>query len=354
MKFIHTSDIHLDSPLTARLGPTKTKQRKRELIDSFRGMVREAEEMGAGAIIIAGDLFDNDKTGIRTIDTVIGIIEGAADLTFFYLSGNHEKDRILSSGISLPSNLKIFGENWTYFEIAGITVAGRSRTSCGMFDSLELDPQKRNVVVLHGELRDKSDENGKIGIKEFCNLPIDYLALGHYHTYNEVVTDSGCYAVYSGTPEGRGFDETGDKGYVIVDVTDRGVFHRFQRRAKRRLHIIEVDITGANRDIDIENRIAKKLSQIPFCDMVRVCLTGEHEPESNRNTEALELRFASDYYYLEVKDLSKLRINADDYKNDLSLKGEFIRLVLSKSELSESEKNEIIECGIRALAKEEI
>ena len=346
--------MHLDSPLTARLGSAKTKERKRELIDGFKNMIREAVEIGAGAIIIAGDLFDSDKTGLRTIDTIVGAIERAAQITFFYLSGNHEKNILLSSGISLPKNLKIFEEGWTYFDINGISVVGRSETSPTMFSTLKLDPNRRNIVVLHGELRDKSDENGKIGIKELSDLPIDYLALGHYHSYSETITDSGCYAVYCGTPEGRGFDETGDKGYVILDVNDKGVFHRFQRRAKRRLHIIEVDITGTKREVEIENRVSEKLSSIPFCDMVRVCLTGEHELGLSPNTEMLELRFASDYYYFEIKDITKLRICVEDYKNDLSLKGEFIRLVLSKDELTDEEKSAIIECGIRALAKEEI
>ena len=53
-----------------------------------------------------------------------------------------------------------------------------------------------------------------------------------------------------------------------------------------------------------------------------------------------------------MKDESRLRINADDYKNDKSFKGEFIRLVLSKDELSDEEKDAIIECGIRALTSE--
>ena len=43
-------------------------------------------------------------------------------------------------------------------------------------------------------------------------------------------------------------------------------------------------------------------------------------------------------------------VSSDDYKNDKSLKGEFIRLVLSKDELGDDEKAAIIECGIRALA----
>ena len=65
-------------------------------------------------------------------------------------------------------------------------------------------------------------------------------------------------------------------------------------------------------------------------------------------------RFENSYYYFEAKDASKLRISADDYKNDKSLKGEFIRLVFAKDNISDEDKAAIIECGIRALAGETI
>ena len=45
---------------------------------------------------------------------------------------------------------------------------------------------------------------------------------------------------------------------------------------------------------------------------------------------------------------------SQDYKNDKSLKGEFIRLVLSKEDLTQKQKEAIIECGLRALAGETI
>ena len=108
MKLIHTSDLHLDSPLTARLSPADARERRRELVASFRRMIDEAESVGAVGIIIAGDLFDNDRVGIKNLEAVMGIIENARRLVFFYLTGNHEKNRLLSSGVRIPENLKLF------------------------------------------------------------------------------------------------------------------------------------------------------------------------------------------------------------------------------------------------------
>ena len=47
------------------------------------------------------------------------------------------------------------------------------------------------------------------------------------------------------------------------------------------------------------------------------------------------------------------RIDPEDYKNDISLKGEFIRLVLA-SDTSEEEKATMIRTGLQALTGEEI
>ena len=48
-----------------------------------------------------------------------------------------------------------------------------------------------------------------------------------------------------------------------------------------------------------------------------------------------------------------MKIDPNDYKNDISLKGEFIRLVLNSNE-NEEDKASIIRAGIQALSGEEI
>ncbi|MBO7303619.1 MAG: DNA repair exonuclease [Clostridia bacterium] len=353
MKLIHTSDLHLDSPLTARLTPSEAKMRRRELIESFRRMLEEAVRIGADGVIIAGDLFDNQRVGIRVMDSILGIIEKSG-ISVFYLAGNHEKSRLTSSGVSIPDNLKIFGEDWTYFEIGDVKLAGRTTVMKNMFNSLSLSEGDKNIVVLHGMLADHSGFPDKIGIDGVENHPIDYLALGHYHTYSETKIGERTRAVYCGTPEGRGFDEVGDKGYVIIDTDATPMTAKFAKRCQRTLHAIPVDISGAKRSIDIEDRVALAISALKSDDLVRVLLVGEHNPDSTRDVEALKERFRSYFFYFEVKDESKLKISAQDYKNDKSLKGEFIRLVMAKEGLDEAERDAIIECGIKAMAGEMI
>ncbi len=354
MKIIHTSDIHIDSPLTTRLPADKVRERRRELLSNFGRLVLQARAEGAEAVIIAGDLFDGKKVLKKALDTALDIIEGASDITFLYLNGNHEEDAVSSSGKKLPENLKIFGKEWTYFSLDGVTVAGRSEICEGMFDSLSLPSGTKNIVVLHGELRDVTSSPDVIGIKDAAGRGIDYMALGHYHSYSRAAIDERGVAVYSGTPEGRGFDEAGDKGFVILNINEKNVESGFKSFAKRRLNIVPVDIGGTIRFSDINQRTRRAVASIPDGDLVRVELCGKYSPDLWKDTEALHREFGEKFYYFEVKDSSKIAINPEDYKYDKSLKGEFIRAVSADDTLDEETKDKIIQCGINALMGEDL
>lgn len=354
MKILHTSDIHLDSALTSRLPTEKIRERRKELLSGFGRLVEEAKLYGAEAIIIAGDLFDSYKVSRKALDTAISIIDGAPNITFFYLQGNHEGDALLLSGRELPSNLKTFGKDWTYYSIGDVNFVGRNEIMEGMFNSLSLPEDKKNIVILHGELRDKSAAPESIGLREAVGKNIDYMALGHYHSYQTEPIDERGGAVYCGTPEGRGFDETGDKGYVLLTTDSQRVLHSFRSFAKRRLHIIPLPLDGAVKTVEIGERAERALSGIGRADIVRLELCGRYHPNLWKDLEALRRDFSYRFYHFEIKDSSKVAINPEDYKHDMSLKGEFIRTVSADESLDQATKEKIIACGINALMGEEL
>lgn len=353
MKIFHTSDLHLESALTTRLSSDKVRERKRELLSSFRRSVELAEAEGAEVYVIAGDLFDTEKATSRTLDDVIYTVSSHPNITFFYLFGNHEGELILKKKSELPENLKLFDSEWTYYEISGVCFIGRTECSENMFDSITLDEKKTNIVILHGELLDHSGADS-IGKKEIESLPIDYLALGHYHTYSAVKIGKRTTAVYSGTPEGRGFDEAGEKGGVLIETDGGEISHRFIPTAKRTLHIIELDLSEATCAAEIEDLVADATAKIPSADIVRALLIGKRDILLRIDTAHLSEIFKRRFYYFEAKDNTRAKICAEDFKNDHSLKGEFIRCVINNEKLSESEREKVIIAGISALLGEEI
>lgn len=352
MKILHTSDIHIDSPMTARLPSSKVRERRRELLSNFSELVAKGIALGAGALIIAGDLFDSENVTKKARDTVLDTISANPKITFFYLKGNHEGDALTNSS-NLPENLLVFGDEWTYFQADRLTVAGRGICSPDMFEGLNLPEDTKNIVVLHGELRDKSMSPDVIGLADAAGHNIDYMALGHYHKYSVLPIDKRGVAVYSGTPEGRGFDEVGERGFVMID-TESGLTHEFIPFARRTLREIMLPLDEITQPSQIAEKAEKLLSSIPSSDLVRLVLSGEYIPELWRDTDALLRRFGDRFYHFEVKDSSKIKIDPENYKNDKSFKGEFIRLVDADKSLDDEKKASIIACGLYALMGESI
>ena len=75
---------------------------------------------------------------------------------------------------------------------------------------------------MHGQESDTDakDKAEIINLKQLKNKNIDYLALGHIHTYKQSKLDNRGTYCYSGCLEGRGFDECGEKGFVLLNIED--------------------------------------------------------------------------------------------------------------------------------------
>ena len=116
---------------------------------------------------------------------------------------------------------------------------------------------------------------------------------------------------------------------------------------------IDVDITECDSWSEIRKNIALKLQDISQTDMISIRLIGSYDLDLIKQSDMLEASLNQQYFFARVVDESRLRINPMDYENDISLKGEFIRNVIS-SGLPDEDKYKIIEYGIKALMKEEV
>ena len=93
------------------------------------------------------------------------------------------------------------------------------------------------------------------------------------------------------------------------------------------------------------------MRDIPQKDMVQIRLTGRVEPEVEPDPAWIRKWLEDSCYFLKVRDETSLLIRPEDYRYDVSLKGEFVRLVLA-SELAEDEKEAVLRKGICALTGE--
>ena len=221
-----------------------------------------------------------------------------------------------------------------------------------LYEQLPKQNNVINIVMLHGQTSTVSGVDN-VNLTLLKNKNIQYLALGHIHKYSWGQLDGDGIYCYPGCLEGRGFDECGKKGFVVLDTDARKIEPNFIPFSSRELHNIEIDITGCLNNTEIYNAMKKETRNIPKDDMVEFVLTGSQDISTDISIKYLYRLADSDFFFVKIKDNTKVEIDPKEYENDISLKGEFIRLVMA-SDLSKERKIQIIRTGIEALIGEEI
>ena len=352
MKLIHCADVHLDAAFS-NFPSDRAKLRRAEVLETFCRMVDYADANGVGAILIAGDLFDEPKqVRKRTLDRVREVVAAHPDLHFCYLAGNHDGGTELYRDAVPPANFHTFGSRWSSVRLGEVTVTAAERPNP---DTLLLDPAAVNIVMLHGEAVETltATDWEKIPVRAYAGRNIDYLALGHIHSHREGKVDERCRVCYCGCPEGRGFDECGEKGFCLLETTpDRRLEVTFVPFARRTLHDVRVDLSGCTAQEDLEARVAGALGGIPADDLVKLTLTGAIDPDFAPEYSTIDRDLEERFWVAKRVDGTAPLIRPEDYRNDVSLKGEFIRLAMA-ADLSPEDRDRVILNGLRALYGEE-
>lgn len=358
MKIIHCGDVHLDSVMKTNMTSQQANERKNEILLTFRKMVEYAKSNKVKVIMIAGDLFDTKNISVKTRNMVKDCIYNNPQIDFLYLKGNHDVNSFLNGLDEIPNNLKLFSNKWTSYRYEDIIITGveLDEDNCKtIYSSLILNKNEINIVVMHGQESQYSgkDKTEIINLSALKNKYIDYLALGHIHTYKENTLDQRGIYCYCGCLEGRGYDECGAKGFVLLDTDNGKLEHKFIEFSSRIIYEIAVDVSGMETTSEVDAVIKENTESISKESLVKIVLIGNVSLDSERNINYLTKKYSENFYTLKIYDQTKLAVNIEDYRYDASLKGEFIRLVLGQN-YEDLEKKEIIETGLKALAGEEI
>lgn len=365
MRIIHCADLHLGSKMRTKLPAEKAEERRGELRETFDAMLRYARKAGAAAILIAGDAFDVDRPSLLDKQFFYNAVRANGDLTFFYLRGNHDAAESGALEEDLP-NLKTFDKEWKTYSFRGVNVSGAefsSENAETLYRTLRLPQDGVNVVLLHG------DVGGEIDLKRLRDRGIDYLALGHIHAFSSGEIDRrGVYA-YSGCLEGRGFDECGKKGFILLDIPDANgngsenyadaygnvgrsrqkISFEFIPFARREIAEYRVDVSAA-RDCYEAREIVRAAVVSPPKDLVRVYLTGEVSFDRRALRRSTEETLLQKYYFVSVKDEMREKADYARYASEEnSLLGEYARLLYSREDLTAEEKNEAFRLAFSAL-----
>lgn len=358
MRLLHCADLHINSSLNSNFDTEHAEIRRNEILYNFRKMAEYAVTHDITDILICGDLFEQNRVRFDAMQFVLDTVRNFKQIRFFYLYGNHDNLCMADMMDELPENLYLFEDTWAYYDISDlVTISGiviNKSGNQGMYSSLELDKNRINIVLLHGVAEEKSSQTDySISINQLKNKGIDYLALGHIHSYGERNIDERGYCVNPGCLEGRGFDEPGEHGFVVIDIDEFSgeIEWEFVPFAKRNLYIGEVVLTDCTGMSQVFEQIDAYLDNeaVSANDIVRFRLCGECQMDCSLTARLVLERYASRYFYVDVCDETICAINYSEYLYDKTLKGEFVRLVLREQDLSEEDKRRVIRCGIDRL-----
>ena len=355
MKFIHCADLHLDSRMEAHLSAAQARTRNQEICMTFGRLARYAAENGVRAVLLAGDLFDTERISAATAGYFLDTVASVPQVDFLYLRGNHDESERAFTGRTLPENLRLFSDRWQSVRYGEVCVSAveLTRDNWGtIYDTLSLNEGDINLVMLHGQQAARPGE-GLVSLNDLRHRHIRYLALGHLHSFQCGALDNEGEWCYSGCLEGRGFDECGQKGFVLLDIDGRRLEKQFVPFASRTLWEVPVDITGLETVSELRGAMETAAADIPSRDLVKFTLTGVCGPDTQKDFDFLRRMFAERFWFVRIKDESRMQLSPEDYRYDVSLKGAFVRQVLAE-DLSEEEKERIIRSGLQALRGEEI
>ena len=232
LKIAHAADLHLGSPF-ARL-PKDVSER---LIDEQRvylgRIVDRCLEEAVDLLILAGDVFDRPDVKPIWVNRLADAMARLNPIDVYIVPGNHDPyypGSAWERGDWSP-NVRIFKTAQTvHNEGLGVDISAYPFTGLRQHVSLDdahvelnEDPSNFRILVLHGELvsgqASKSAYN-PISRKHPTFRNYDYVALGHVHQAETISESNERRTVirYSGCPQGRGFDELGEKGFWIEQL----------------------------------------------------------------------------------------------------------------------------------------
>ena len=329
LKIIHGADFHLDSPFSG-LSPDQAARRRgeqRELLDRLAALAREK---GADLVLLAGDLLDSERVYRETARALRSAL-GDIPCPVYIAPGNHDfySPRSVWAALDWPENVHIFTSSaLERVETPEYTLWGRAFTDAHQdacpLEGLEVpDDGRVHLACLHGEV-DPVGRYGPIPREGIAASGLDYLALGHIHQATGLQKEGKTFWAYPGCPEGRGFDELGEKGVLYVEVEPGRAKSQFIPLAKVRYEAIPVDITGS------EGALSAILEALPgrTSDLIcRLLLTGEGEAPDLAN---LKETLAPEFYGLTIVDRTRLPRDLWARRGEDTLTGLFLASMWEK------------------------
>jgi DNA repair exonuclease SbcCD nuclease subunit len=238
-KFIHAADLHIESPY--RGVTSMNKQLGNALINhgiqAYENLIETCIREAVDFLLIAGDSFDSESGSLGSQYRFFRGLERLNEhqIAVYIICGNHDPLNRWAKNFRLPENVTRFeadtiqhvefskGNNKP-ISIYGVSFGEKEeyRNLSELFE--RKDTNAFAIGMLHGTLAgsDAHTPYCPFSMNDLRASKMDYWALGHIHK-REIVNERNPMVVYPGNLQGRHFNESGEKGCMLISLENGAV-----------------------------------------------------------------------------------------------------------------------------------
>ncbi|WP_432360694.1 metallophosphoesterase [Sporosarcina sp. UB5] len=258
IRFIHTADLHLDSPFKGMTGlpPARLHELRESTFTAFNRLIDYAVKTSPDFLLIVGDIYDGEDRSLRAQRKFQEGMEKLheAGIPVYVTYGNHDHLSGNWTRFELPPNVYEFsGEvEEVLLTVRGMDVVFHGFSYPNRHVREEMiskypaasDNQSFHIGLLHGSIagNDTHAVYSPFTIGELQSKQYDYWALGHIHVRQHLSEDPPI--VYPGNIQGRHRNELGEKGFYEVELSKSETNFSFVPTAA--VHFGKIQIPSVN------------------------------------------------------------------------------------------------------------
>jgi exonuclease SbcD len=297
VKFIHTADLHLDTPFKGLTGWNSdlASRLKDATFKSFQRIITLCITEQVDFLVIAGDIFDSENRSLAAQLKFFTELQKLATnrIAAYIVCGNHDPLSYWLNTLRLPDTIHRFDSGKVGIKShkkGGKVIAdihGISFQNSTVTDNLaqKFNPGKEaapiSIALLHGTIGScgPHETYAPFKLNDILEKSYDYWALGHIHK-QQIIRTAHPAIVYPGNPQGRDFGETGAKGCYLIEIESghepEMVFIPTQMT---RFEEITIPLSNADRLDTIADKIRNSLNTVENYSeqsnyILRLILTG--------------------------------------------------------------------------------
>lgn len=334
LRILHTADWHLDSPFASLSAPARERMRREQL--RLPGLLAEyCHRERCDLALLAGDIFD----GIPRRETVELLKRALEDCRIPVLisPGNHDCCSPGSCWMEeqWPENVYIFTRGMEAIEITDLNCriygAGYQTMDCPpLLEYFKAPPYEGyQIGLLHGDPSSAASPCCPVTTAQVRASGLDYLALGHIHQSGAFQAGKTLCA-WPGCPMGRGWDETGVKGFYLVTL---------EETAKIRPIILDFprffELT-ADCENGTQSALERILPPVAGKDLYRITLTGPIDEDVSV--------FRRKYSHLNLELVDHRTAPIDPWENaaEDTLRGVYLRILQEAAQNANGDEARLI------------